>query len=618
MINKIEFANIKLHEIVQINKINNSVLPSRKNFTRDVPSNNGSIFAGFKYEERIFSVDIGIPTTTRADFEEKVRALAYALDVKNPSKLIINDSDIVYYAVVDGSTDISKLYNTGKTTIKFVCYDPLGYDNKYTSTTMDSLKVFRFSDMGTYSSYPILGFRFTKPATFLYLVNEKAEAMMIGTENNSTLPSIPDSEMLINDYCEDSSVFTNGGNITVSDNRLVKGNYGVGNYGRSIVATSYGEDVPDKWVGPTFRANIKKNLEQFEVKINFSFSSQGQNFRPLAVKDLVRVARKSGTYLLAEPHDGATIYDIIPYGTDLVLLEMGLNAFAKVEYKGRIAWINCRYVWRINVKNNYSTSMNMGARYDEKAEEKFGMEYADDQMGLVEALGFDENGQLLFRFHLRDDNKYFEHVIPEVYIKDKLYLADSHDLPTPNTANSKDDEGKPLGEIPVASGVFGRWNDYTGTFTMRRRKLEDGSYRWWACITRTEDGLNITQRIDMGPGVINNSLPTGKLNHIVFYIAKYNDAKPVSVMSVNHIKVKDITNENGDNTQEDVNLEIFQEGDYLEVDFEKCEVSLNGENFMHQLNIGSQFFSINNNGKIIVRSDDHEVAGTCSYRKRYV
>ena len=610
MSNKIEFANIKLHEIVQINKINSSVLPNRKNFIRDIPSNNGSIFAGFKYEERMFSVDISIPTTTKRDFNEVVQNLAYALDVKNPSRLVINDSDIVYYAVVDGSTDITKLYNTGSTTINFICHDPIGYKNIYNSISMDSSKTFRFSDMGTYNSYPVLGFKFSKPSSFIYLVNDKSEVIMVGSENDSTLPSVPENEILINDNCTNSATFTNGGNITVSDNRVVKGNYGVGNYGTSIVATSYGEDVAKKWVGPTFRTNINKNLDQFEVKVNFSFGSNGKNFEPPQQYNVVRVARKSGIYLLNAQSDSATILDIIPYGTDLILREMGLNGFAKVNYNNKTGWINCKYVWRLNIQNSLNSK-------ETTSDGNAGVEYAEDQMGLIEALGFDSEGQILFRFHIRDNNQYFEHVIPEVYIKDKLYLSDTNSLPTPNTINSKDDNGKPLGEIPIASGMFGKWNDFTGTFAIRRKKLENGKYRWWARISRTADGVNISQEVNMGAGIINDSLPTGALNHVVFYIAKYDSVTPVSVMAVNHITVQDISNEDGNN-QEEVNVEIFKEGDYLEIDCEKCQVNLNGENFIHKLNIGSQFFNVNKNGKIIVKSDDENIIGSCSYRKRYV
>ena len=597
---KIEFAGTKLHEIVQISKVNISVLPSRENFVRSIPAYNGSILSGFKYAERIISVDINIPTKTREDFHSVVYRLAYALDVANPSKLIINDSDIVYYAVVDGSTDITRLQNTGTTTVTFICHDPLGYDNKYSSSVMDSSNTFRFTDMGTYSSYPILGFKFTKPSTFLYLTNEKSEVMMIGSKTDSTTQTVTYNSTQINDDCTDSSTFTNGGNVTVSDNRVVGGNYGVGNDGHSIVATSYGTDVTNKWTGTTFRRNLGKNLEQFEVRANFSFTSKGENFTALNPKDLVRVIRKSGTYLYKDESKSA-ILKHIPYGTDFNIIKFGKNTTCQVKYSGLTGWVTTDDVGRIQISQK-SIARKV---------------YADEQMGLIEACGYDSSGQLLFRFHIRDNSKYFEHVIPEVYIKDKLYLSSNTTIPTPNKVTEKNEDGKPTGEVEIPSGAFGVWNDYIGTFTIRRKKIENGKYRWWAKINRTIDGVTVSQEIHMGSGVVNDSLPKGNLNHIIFYIAKYDGAEPVSLMSVNHLTVLDISNEDG-NQQEEVNYEIFKNGDLLEIDFEKCTVKLNNENFIHKLDIGSQFFSVGKNSKIVVKSDDTGVTGTCSYRKRYI
>ena len=605
---KLEYAGIKLHEIIQINKINTSILPSRENFSKVIPINDGSYYNGYRYSERIISVEINIPTKTRRDFNETIQKLADVLNVKSPSRLVIDDSNIVYYAVIEGDTDIDKIFKSGSATLKFICHSPVGYDKNYSGITMND-KTFSFTDMGTYSSYPVFGFKFTKPSTFLFLTNNKGESLMVGQQYDATLPTKPSTSMLVDDDCQDSSTFTNGGNNVVSANRVVDGNYGVGNNGLSIVATSYGDNVEGKWVGPTFRKNIGKNLEQFEVRVNMSFSSQGKNFSEPNPKDLVRVAKKSGLLLYKEENPNSAVVGIVPYGTQLNVIRFGVAGYhlAYVKYDGKYGWLDTDFLWRINI--------NSPTRQKRTTNE---MEYAEDQMGLMEVIGYDDSGQLLFRFHIRDNNKYFEHVIPEVYIREKLMLHSSTTIPTPNTINEKDDNGKMTSIQPIQSGVFGDWNDYTGTFTIRRKKLENGKYRWWAKITRTEDGVNISQEIHMGPGVIDDSLPKGKLNNLVFYIAKYDSTKEVSVMAVNHVKVIDISNEDGSNQEEQVNYEIFKPGDLLEIDCENCNVTLNGESYIHKLDIGSQFFSVENNNRVLVRSDDTGVVGTCSYRKRYI
>ena len=601
---KLEFAGTKLHEIVQISRVNMSVLPPRQNFTRSTTSYNGSIFAGFKYGEKIISVDIGMPAKTRANYNEIVSKLSYALDVSSPSKLIINDSKIVYYAVVDGTTDVSKFFHSGTTTINFICHDPLGYEDEWSGSYVDNrTNMVTFKNMGTYSSYPVFGFNFKNPSTFLYITNDKSESVLIGSPKDETIETVVQNPNIVDDNCEDSSTFTNGGNTTVSDNRVVSGNYGVGNIGQSIVATSYGADTTGKWTGPTFRKNLGKNLEQFEVRVNVSFSSQGQNFTAPDPKDLVRVVRKSGTYLRDADGENANILKLIPYGTDLNMIKMGASRFCYLNYDGRNGWVDTNDLGRIKL-NTYS---NKSARATN----------ADEQMGLIEAIGYDASGQLLFRFHIRDNNKYFEHVIPEVYIRDRIYLQSYTTTPTPNRVTEKDEQGKPIGETDIPSGAYGAWNDFTGTFAIRRKKLENGQYRWWARISRTEDGTYVEQEIHMGSGIVDDNLPKGQLNHIIFYIAKYDGAKPVSMMSVNHVKVVDISNEDG-NQQEEVNYEIFKKGDFLEVDFEKCTVKLNNENFIHKLDIGSQFFTVGENSTVSIKSDDPDLLSSYSYRKRYI
>lgn len=604
---KLEYAGFKLHDIVKINKISTSILPSRENFSKTIPVNDGSFYSGYRYSEREIEVDIGIPTKSKKEYNDVVKKLSYILDVKSPSRLIIDESDISYYAVISGETQLEKSFQTGSVKLKFLCHDPVGYNKDYTGLKMEG-KEFLFEDMGTYSSYPIFGFNFTKPSTFLFLTNENGESLMVGSKFDATIPSKPSTNVPVDDNCQDSSTFLYGGNSIISDNRAVDGNYGVGNGGRSIVATSYGNDVSNKWVGPTFRRNIGKSLEQFEVRVNISFSSQGKNFSEPNPKDLVRVAKKSGLPLLEEENDKSRVLGIVPYGTQFNVIKFGVKGYhlAYVNYQGTYGWLDTNYLWRININNPTRSS----AEGD--------MEYAEDQMGLLEVLGYDDSGQLLFRFHLRDDNKYFEHVLPEVYVRDERVLYPGAIIPTPNTIMEKDDSGRVIGVKPVQSGVFGDWNDYTGTFTMRRKKIGEGKYRWWAKIARTEDGVNISREIDLGPGIIKDHYPKGKLNNLVFYIAKYNGSPAVSMMGINHVTVLDISNEDGEMEEEEVNLEIFKEGDLLEIDCEKCDVTLNGETLLNRLDLGSQFFKVNNNSRVLVRSDDENVTGSCSYRKRYI
>lgn len=602
---KVEFDNNQLHELIKIEKINTSITPSRDNYSKVIPTSNGSFYTGYRYQEKKFSISCGIVAKDINEYNEKILKLSKILNVEKPKKLKINDSNIIYYAIPNGDNMLEKFrVGIAKFDLEFICFDALGYDEHYTGLTSVN-KTFNFTDMGTMSSLPIFGFTFKKDSTFIYLTNEKKQTLLIGTPKDEQLPTKPLNMTVVSNDCTDSSTFTDGGNVVVSDNRLTDGTYGVGNLGRSIVATSYGTETPKKWNGATFRLNLDRGVEQFETRVNISFSSRGKNFTIINPKDLVRVVNKSGTYMRETSSPHSTIIQLIPYQTDLNIIKMGSgndNGYCTVSYKNKTGWIATKDIYRINIANNKLLNEE---------------EFAEEQMGLVEVLGMDVDGQVLFRFHMRDNNKYFEHNIPEIYIQDKVYLTSNTITPTPNTMNVKDENSAYVGLEEIPSGVFGDWNDFTGTFALRRRKLENGQYRWWGRISRTEDGVNISQEMHMGEGVISNNLSKKPLNHLVFYIAKYEDCTPVEMMSINHIKVIDISNENGEKTEE-VNYTIFQNGDYLEIDNEKCEIRLNGESYMQHLDIGSQFFDVNENSKVFYRTDDEDVETKCSYRKRYL
>lgn len=99
---EVTFANVDLHEYCKILNVKRNVLPPRQNFSKEIPSMWGSYFTGYKYGVREITLTVGIVAISKEDFQEKLRDLALALDVKTPSVLQISDQpNLYYYAVVD-------------------------------------------------------------------------------------------------------------------------------------------------------------------------------------------------------------------------------------------------------------------------------------------------------------------------------------------------------------------------------------------------------------------------------------------------------------------------------------------------------------------------------------
>ncbi|MGL5712735.1 MAG: distal tail protein Dit, partial [Paraclostridium sp.] len=248
---KIEFNDIKLHEIIKIEKIDTTIMSNRSNISNVIPIRHGSFYNGHRFEEKKFTLSCGIVAKNIKEHNNTITELSEILNVTKPVKFKINDSNIVYYVVPTGESAIDKKTKcVSKFNIEFICHDAFGYDENYAGV-VGSNKTFDFKQLGTLGSLPRFGFTFSQDSTFLYLTNSKKESILIGTPKNEQIPTKPIQTTLVDNDCSDSSKFTNGGNVVVSDNRLTGGTYGVGVNGSAIVAKSFGNATDKKWNGTT-------------------------------------------------------------------------------------------------------------------------------------------------------------------------------------------------------------------------------------------------------------------------------------------------------------------------------------------------------------------------------
>lgn len=86
----VDFGDNKISDYCTVLNVKRSVLPSRSNFSKQIPTMDGSYFTGSRYEERKISLEIAILTHKREDYIYKVSQLAKILDVKTP-RFIINN-----------------------------------------------------------------------------------------------------------------------------------------------------------------------------------------------------------------------------------------------------------------------------------------------------------------------------------------------------------------------------------------------------------------------------------------------------------------------------------------------------------------------------------------------
>src|SRR5699024_6700008 len=116
----VNFAGNGLHNYFKILNVRRELIPSRSNFTKDIPGSHVQYYTGFKYNEKKIILECCFNATSRVEHMEKVYAISDILNVKSPSQLTINDYPLrCTYAVPSGSIDISKFKYNGKFEIEF-------------------------------------------------------------------------------------------------------------------------------------------------------------------------------------------------------------------------------------------------------------------------------------------------------------------------------------------------------------------------------------------------------------------------------------------------------------------------------------------------------------------
>ena len=122
------YAENPLHAYMDIHKVNRTILPNRSNSSKTIPARNGSHYTSHRYEDKVITLECKIVGEDKEDYVEKIRQIGYLLDVDEPQKLIISDSDDRYVlAVPDGEMAIERTGNIAQFTITFKCCTPYEY-----------------------------------------------------------------------------------------------------------------------------------------------------------------------------------------------------------------------------------------------------------------------------------------------------------------------------------------------------------------------------------------------------------------------------------------------------------------------------------------------------------
>lgn len=666
---KVQYANLPLHDYVNIREIKRTLMPPRENFTKTIPAMHGEFYMGYKYGSKKIVLTCDVGASNRVELMEKLGDLAFILDVKYPSKFIASDMPDRYnYAVINGTIDIDEIIlSNGKFNLEFMCYDPITYAIDIDEFFDDGSHTMKVLNSGTTDAYPMVSVAFNNPAYFFQCTNRyTGDTVLVGTPKNVDKTDYTFDPKVLRDSCETLTGWNTVGNIV--DNATVNGSLSINAGGWGIYCNNVGSG--DGWHGGARRKNLGQELKDFRVQVKMQHNSLGDLNQTGAGSTAPAI---SGQYeITANPSlrirqgRGTNTKQIgsIPKGKVVSVTDIQ-NNWGKVTYNGVTGYISMEYTKKYTTSTSTSTSSasykitanpslrirsGRGTNYKQVGSIPYGktvsvsdiksnwgkvtyngktgyisMQYAQKQstsrdseygsaeenLGRLEVYGFDKNGQKLFKFAMKDTEQYYEYSEPIIEIGSNEILNDKKKCPAPKTKTEKDGD-KDI-TTNINSGAFGDWNDFVGWFTIERT-TENGKVYWNCKVEKLDNGGKVCQTLTSGK-LSNASYPTGNLTNLVIFIGGYGNADPVEIMTINEVYVDNLATP----PKPEENKPIFNNGDELVIDFNTQKVYKNGLSLMDELDIGSVFFELPvGTTEITCRSEDKSMDVITSVQKRWI
>ncbi|MBO0962491.1 phage tail family protein [Neobacillus sp. MM2021_6] len=224
--------------------------------TLTFPGLPGGLLQDTIIKPKIIPVTLFVKNQSFPDLLKLGEDLAEWLITDQSTELIFDDeSDRVYYAIVDGSFDPERIANTGQGTITFICLDPYKYGREKTVNILNGMAT--IANTGTVETPPTFALNVIKPTTFIDVVTDDAY-MRLGQIPGTDDAVFQPVTTLLNDgmastvgwaksiFAPDVGVIASDGTIMSDGADFLPGSYGTGSlwYGPAV-AKSLSSQVTD-------------------------------------------------------------------------------------------------------------------------------------------------------------------------------------------------------------------------------------------------------------------------------------------------------------------------------------------------------------------------------------
>lgn len=534
---------------------------------------------------------------------------------------------------------------------------------------------------GSAISMPLIDVVFGNDANFVAITNKTTgQTMMLGNNKNSNAP-IANPTYYLKDPMESTEGWSVG-TSWIDAGRNNAGTLTTSKTGQGLTVGDYGDKGTGQWYGTSARKNLDVSAQDFEMRIRCSMNSTGINGDPYHVsnktdddKEMVKTyyfkPSKSCTVRASKSDKGKKLgtitrsYKITKYTVD--------GGWIKFTYKSKTGYVKrsslklmaktksvtgtarnfvtlmptaIRTSPRKSSKNLYSIPTgkvvrclfsnpisdpdkldrkyyklakkynngkksftgyvcvsNLVQASDAEFEWEEELDTADDKQGIVEIYGYASNGTKLFKTVLCDESEYYEHIYPEFFIGPDSIYSYKKDTPPPKKRVTSDGKDTITTDY-LLSGEYGNFNEFYGEIKVKRV-----GKNWSFSISRiVDDQATMTKEKNY-----KTSSYQDKLSAVVIYMGASGDKQ--NTLAISSIRVKKTSSISIPSSSKEV---LFEQGDKLLVNCEKCKIYHDGEEF-YNFDIGSEFIELENGtNEIIIKSDDLEANTSILFNERWL
>lgn len=686
----VTYNDVKISDICDIQSIKIPFMPSRQINKIDLATD-GEKLNGFKKNSYEIELSLLIDCNNESEYIQKVNQLRYVFEVNELKKFSLGNGKFILAMTEDQIDAPEKIAPySSKLNIKLYCPSPYFYSNEF-DLFENTGKELLFKNDGDLPIKPFISIGFSKNCHFVQLNNRKnGNKMLIGNYPKLELETIAKDTTVLIDECISTGLW-NTSQSSIDSNRGCNGSIGICDGGGGFCLSTTGGNS-DIWNGAQLRINLPEAIDEFEVKIEFTFVSSGINGDPSMDqlnKETV-LENKSKTYYevtnsilnvrsgpgtnykkLGSIKKGFCIYNAVEVNNKWIQWQWkdkygDTNLYSSLKYLEKKTETNEVTTTKENWKTTQATPIRSkpnitgsqlamiptdtviriittvegydeGRQYVRLAipynsidgyvclgnlercknttisypydEDKI---YADNKTGLFEVYGMTSTGEKMWKMQMVDDNKYFEFNRHECSVgKNKLMYEAGTVQPTPKSTTKVNSDGT-VTVTNYPSGQYGNWNNFKGTWLIRRSKKND-KYVWDSELMNIENGVVIRRhKVD---GVYYKDASTDKLSNIVLYLGTTDNIETCCDMSLDSL----IVNKLNDINQTEKNITFFKEGDILDIDFENRNVYLNGLEANNLVDIGSEYFDIDKGETVIdLFSDDESLVAGAVINKKWI